>query len=114
MSYDKNLASRISELLKGINGITQKKMFGGLCFLHNGNMLCGIVKEKLVARAGPDVYVSLLKNKYTTRMDFTGKPLKGMLYILPEGIKTRASLKKWIDKCLSFVTTLPSKKKEKK
>jgi len=92
MSYNEFLATRILESLKGIKGITQKKMFGGLCFLHNGNMLCGIVKEKLVARVGPVAYESALKQNYTKPMDFTGKPLKGMVYVIPKGIKSNTNL----------------------
>ena len=85
-------------------------MFGGLCFLHNGNMLCGIVKEKLVARVGPEAYESALKQNYTKPMDFTGKPLKGMVYVIPKGIKSNTNLEKWINKSFDFVSKLPSKK----
>lgn len=112
MSYDEKLASRIAESLKDKRGITQKKMFGGLCFLLNGNMLCGIAKGKLVARVGPEAYDKSLKQKHTKPMDFTGKPLRGMVYILPEGTKSKASLKGWIDKSMDFVRTLPTKKKK--
>jgi len=102
MSYEEKLAFRVSESLEGIKGITKKKMFGGLCFLLNGNMLYGIAKGKLVARIGPETYESSLKQKYARPMDFTGKPLRGMVYVLPDGIKTKSSLKKWMDKSLDF------------
>ncbi|MCB9228046.1 MAG: TfoX/Sxy family protein [Deltaproteobacteria bacterium] len=84
-------------------------MFGGLCFLHNGNMLCGVAKGKMVARVGPDAYESALKQKNVTEMDFTGKPLKGMVYILESGTKRKDSVKKWVENSLEFTKTLPKK-----
>ena len=110
MPYDENLAKRIESILKFRCGITQKKMFGGLCFLINGNMLCGISDDKLMARVGPKNYDFSLKQKHATEMDFTGKPLKGIIYVLPDGIKRKDSLKKWIDICIEFVGALPKKK----
>lgn len=76
----------------------------------NGNMLCGIVDDKLMARVGPEQYDNALKHEYCTEMDFTGKPLKGMVYVLPEGIESKRSLKKWIDMCIAFASILPKKK----
>ncbi|NIP39606.1 MAG: TfoX/Sxy family protein [Candidatus Dadabacteria bacterium] len=110
MAYNQNLTERIESVLSTKPGITQKKMFGGLCFLLNGNMLCGIRGDKLMARVGPYNYDYALKQKYATEMDFTGKPLKGMIYVLPKGIKRKESLKKWIDMCIEFVGGRPKKK----
>ena len=110
MAYDEKLARRVESVIQSKKGITQKKMFGGLCFLLNGNMLCGINDNKLMARVGPDNYHYALKQKHTTEMDFTGKPIKGMIYVLPEGLKRNDSLKKWIDMCIDFVGTLSKKK----
>jgi TfoX/Sxy family transcriptional regulator of competence genes len=110
MAYDENLAQRIESVLKSGPEITQKKMFGGLCFLLSGNMLCGINGDKLMARVGQEKYEYALRQKHASEMDFTGKPLKGMIYVLPEGIKRKDSLTKWIDMCIEFVGTLPEKK----
>lgn len=107
MAYDKKLAKKIDSIRKTKNVVTSKKMFGGLCYLLNGNMLCGISYDKLMARVGPDQYEVALKQIYCVEMDFTGKPLRGMVYVLPEGIKTKNSLKKWIDMCIEFVSELP-------
>lgn len=109
MPYDENLAKRIESILKPIQRITQKKMFGGLCFLLNGNMLCGINDDKLMARVGQENYEFALKQKHVTEMDFTGKPLKGMIYVLPDGMKRKDSLKKWVNMCIEFVSTLEKK-----
>ena len=105
MAYEEKLAQRIGSILQSRPEVSNKKMFGGLCFLLSGNMLCGINEDKLMARVGPENYDHALKQKYATQMDFTGKPMKGMIYVLPEGVKTKDSLTKWID----FVSTLPKK-----
>lgn len=105
------LAERIAAVLRGKRGITQRKMFGGVCFLLHGNMVCGTVKNKLMARVGSEQYEKALKLRHVTPMDFTGRPLKGMIYVLPEGIRTRAMLERWIARALDCVRTLPKKKK---
>lgn len=110
MAYDEKLANRISKILNTAKGISRKKMFGGLCFLHNGNMLCGIDKHRnLMVRVGPEYYQKALKLKHAREMDFTGKPLTGMVYVAPEGIKTRTQLVQWIERGLSFTRSLPEK-----
>ena len=109
MAYDEKLADQIRDQFKGKGRITEKKMFGGLCFMMNGNMTCGVEKDNLVVRVGPDQYDWALKQKHTRPMDFTGRPLKGFVYVLPQGIKTPSSLKKWLDLATDFVNSLPSK-----
>ena len=111
MAYDEKLAERIRALLKDKRGYVEKKMFGGICFMLFGNMLCGVVDNKLMARVGKDNYLELLKKKYADPMDFTGKPMKGMLYVYAGGIKTKKDLQFWLDQCLAFVEPLPKKKK---
>jgi TfoX/Sxy family transcriptional regulator of competence genes len=110
MPYDENLAKRIKSILISRCEVSQKKMFGSLCFLFNGNMLCAVNGDKLMARVGQQNYEFALKQKHVTEMDFTGKSLKGMVYVLQEGIKRKDSLKKWINICIDFVSMLPKKK----
>ena len=109
MAYDEKLADRTRDRLKGKRGITEKKMFGGLCFMMNGHMVCGVEKDNLVVRVGPDQYDWALKQKHARPMDFTGRPLKGFVYVAPQGYKTLSSLKKWLDLATDFVDSLPSK-----
>ncbi|OPX56134.1 TfoX N-terminal domain-containing protein [Oceanospirillum multiglobuliferum] len=109
MAYDKGLAERIREQLKGNIYITEKKMFGGLCFLHDGNMLCGIVKDELMLRTGPDLYATLLTKPHAREMDFTGRPMKGMLIVETQGFSEDTDLKWWLDQVLVFVSGLPPK-----
>ena len=74
-----------------------------------GNMCCGIVKDTLMLRVGPDQYEKLLRKPHARPMDFTGRPLKGFLYVAPEGIRTEAALRHWVQHALDFVATLPAK-----
>ena len=109
MAYDEGLAERIREQLVGNIYITEKKMFGGLCFLHDRNMLCGVVKDELMLRTGPDLYEALLDKPNAREMDFTGKPMKGMLIVEAQGFAEDIDLKWWLEQVLGFVSQLPPK-----
>ena len=110
MAYDEGLAERIQDYFKERNDVTVKKMFGGLCFMVSDHMCCGIVGDQLMARVGPDQYAECLNKKHAREMDFTGKAMKGMVYVSPEGIKKDRDLQSWIGICESFVASLPPKK----
>jgi hypothetical protein len=110
MAYDEGLAQRIREQLQDRLDVKEKKMFGGVCFMVSNHMCCGIVKDKLMARIGPDNYENCLSKEYISEMDFTGKAMKGMIYIAPKGIESDKDLKEWLDYCLDFVKSLPEKK----
>ena len=109
MPYNEALADKIRMIVKRRRGITEKKMFGGLCFLQNGNMCCGVEKERLVVRVGPDGYSRAMKEKNVRPMDFTGRPLKGFVYVMPKSLKRKASLTRWINLGLDFARSLPKK-----
>ena len=109
MPYDEQLAVRIRDRFKDRRGITEQRMFGGLCFMFRGNMICGVEKSNLVVRVGTDHYEKFLKEPHARKMDFTGRPLKGFIYVSADGCKTTAGLKKWTDRAFDFVRTLPAK-----
>jgi TfoX/Sxy family transcriptional regulator of competence genes len=109
MPYDEKLAKRIEAILEDMEGIATRMMFGGQCFLHNGNMVCGVTPSDLMIRVGKERYDAVLKRKHAREMDFTGKPLTGMVYVSKEGCKSKSALKKWIDLGLDFTSTLPAK-----
>ncbi len=109
MAYDEKLANRIRGILAGQKGAGEKKMFGGIAFMLNGNMCCGAIDDLLMARVGPNQYEAALKLPHVRPMDFTGKPMKGYVYVEPEGYKEDVYLKIWIDRCAGFVSTLPKK-----
>ncbi len=109
MAYSERLAERIRVVLGGRGDVVEKKMFGGLSFLVNGNMCCGVIGDELMARVGPDGYEAALERPHARPMDFTGKPLKGFVYVGLKGFATQAALESWIGLALDFVETLPAK-----
>ena len=109
MAYDEALADRIGVILKDQPNVVGKKMFGGIAFMVNGNMCCGVVKDTLMLRVGPENYESLLSHPPAREMDFTGKSMKGMIYVDPDGLKSEEELKTWVERALEFVLSLPAK-----
>jgi len=109
MAYDEALADRIGVILKDQPNVVGKKMFGGIAFMVSGNMCCGVVKDTLMLRVGAENHESLLSQPHAREMDFTGKSMKGMIYVDPEGLKTEEELKTWVDRALEFVLSLPAK-----
>jgi TfoX/Sxy family transcriptional regulator of competence genes len=109
MAYDQGLTERLRELLPEHAGIGEKKMFGGLCLLSRGHMFVGIVGEALMARVGPAAYDKALRRPHTRVMDFTGRPMKGYVFVDPPGYEEDRNLKRWVDDSLKFVKTLPDK-----
>ena len=88
-------------------------MFGGLCFSLSDHMCCVIIGDKLIARVGLENYSDCLTKPYTSEMDFTGKPVKGLIYILPDGFESDSGLAHWVNICISFVDSLPPKQLKK-
>ncbi|MEZ4702722.1 MAG: TfoX/Sxy family protein [Rhodothermales bacterium] len=109
MAFDTALAERIRSTLASKVSVTEKRMFGGLAFMHRGYMFCGIVKDELMARVGPAGYEAALRLPHVRPMDFTGKPMKGYVYVSRDGLESDAALDGWVDRTLSFVKTLPDK-----
>lgn len=102
MAYDEKLARRIRRLLSRHPGVQEKKMMGGLTFMVNGKMCVGILHEDLMARIGPDAYGDALTRKGCREMDFNGKPMKGFVFIGPEGTTTGRDLGSWVRLALAF------------
>jgi TfoX/Sxy family transcriptional regulator of competence genes len=111
MACDEQLVERVRAVLKGTRGVGERRMFGGVCFTVNGNMVCGVVKDDLMVRVGPDRYERALKQPHARPMDFTGRPMKGFVFVAPQGIKSDASLKTWIGSGLEHVWNLAAKPK---
>ena len=114
MAYDERLAEQIRGYFKRRKGIEEKRMFGGLCFMLNGHMCCGVDKDRLMVRVLPDRYEMLLKNQHARKMDFTGKPLKGFIFITDAGYGTAAGLSRWLDEAVECAKSKPPKKKKAK
>ena len=110
MAYDEQLAERVRAVLAGQSGLTERKMFGGLAFMLAGNMCVGVAQDQLMVRLGRDLYEEALTRPYAAPMDFTGRPMKGFVYVTPGGISTPAALGEWVDLGVQFCRTLPAKK----
>jgi len=110
MAFDENTADRVRSVLRRRRGVSERKMFGGLCFLLNGNMCCGLIGSNLVLRLGDAGTRAALTESDTHEMDFTGKAMKSMIYVRPPGYATDEDLSAWIDRAVKFCRSLPAKK----
>jgi hypothetical protein len=109
MAYDESLAKRIRASLAGQDGLVEKKLFGGLGFMIQGNIACGAIGNDLVVRVGPDAYTDLLLRPHTRPFDFTGRPMKGWLVVLPAGLASGDDLDHWVSLGAAFARSLPAK-----
>lgn len=109
MAYDEKLAQRIRRALDGHEGISEKKMFGGVAFLRHGLMFAGVSDKSLMARVGKPLYADSLARAHVREMAFTGRPMAGYVYIDAPGINTENRLAFWLSRCETFVATLPPK-----
>jgi TfoX/Sxy family transcriptional regulator of competence genes len=109
MAYSKSLVERIRHIVSRQRGVTEKKMFGGVCFLLHGNILVGVWKDSLIARVGKDAYETALQTKHVKEFDITGRPMTGWVMVEPDGIDSDHQLAHWIDQATQFVRTLPGK-----
>ena len=108
MAYDEALAERLRERLRGADGVTEKKMFGGLAFLMHGNMTVGVIGDDLIVRVGPDDTDAALARPGARKFDFTGRPMKGWVVVDGAGLDDDI-VQDWINQGFAFVATLPPK-----
>jgi TfoX/Sxy family transcriptional regulator of competence genes len=106
MAYDEHLAEQMRGILAGAPDVDEKKMFGGVAFLKEGKMFCGIVKDDLMVRVGPEHYEAALADAHVRPMDFTGRPMNGYVFVGPGGTQTEKAIKRWVDQGAAFVATL--------
>src|SRR5262245_58981202 len=109
MAYNEKLAERIRRQLSARADVVERRMFGGLAFMVKGHMCCGIVGNELMIRVGPEAYEAALKEKHTREMDFTGKPLRGMVYVAAPGFASAKQLGKWIERGLLSARSMASR-----
>lgn len=109
MAFDETLAARIRDALARKKGVEEKKMFGCVCFLLDGNALAGVWKDRLIARLGPDEGEAALRELHVRAFDITGKPMRNWVAVEPEGVEDDDQVKEWIDRATKFVRTLPKK-----
>ena len=109
MPYDTLLAARIRAALGPLPELVEKKMFGGVGFLVNGNMACGVHKNDLIVRVGPASYDEALSRPYTHVFDMAGHPMAGWIMVAPEGCTTENELQAWVGQGLAFTRSIPNK-----
>jgi TfoX/Sxy family transcriptional regulator of competence genes len=110
MAYDEDLANRIRELIAAEEGVTEKKMFGGLAFLVGGNMsVAASGQGGLLARVDPADSEALVAKPHAERMEMRGRPMDGWLRVAPEGIRTKRQLEPWVRRGVAYARSLPAK-----
>jgi len=112
MAFSEALASRIRQALARKKSVAEKKMFGGIGFLLNGNMLVGVWKESLIVRLGDEQGAEAMVEPHVGEFNITGRSMKGWLLVAPEGVRNDDQLRSWIQRAVKFVGNLPAKKKE--
>jgi hypothetical protein len=111
--FDEKLAQRIRKRLSTHNAV-EKHMFGGLCFMVNDAMCCGVHRDDFVARVGADRHEEAMQHAHVRPMDITGRPMRGFLFVGPEGVRTDAQLNKWLNCCISRVDSNEDQKRPKR
>lgn len=109
MAYDEGLLQRVREVADTGTEWVEKKMFGGVAIMLNGNMACGIVENELMVRVGPDAYEDALAQPHARVLDFTKRPMRGMVMVAIEGIDTDEDLAAWVGRGVAFAGSLPAK-----
>jgi TfoX/Sxy family transcriptional regulator of competence genes len=109
MAYDESIAERVRAVLAARADVIERKMFGGLAFLVRGHMCCGVLGSELVVRVGSENYFAALQEPHARKMDFTGRALKGLVYVGQSGTRSDWNLRRWVNRGLEFVESLPAK-----
>ncbi|MEX0971723.1 MAG: TfoX/Sxy family protein [Solirubrobacterales bacterium] len=109
MAYDEQLADRVRDVLESCAEFTDRKMFGGIAFMVGGNMAVGVIGDDLMVRLDPADAGKALSKPHTRPMDFTGKPMKGMIYVDPAGTEADEDLGAWVEAGADFASSLPPK-----
>jgi TfoX N-terminal domain len=109
MAYDEALAARIRDILGGAEGVAERKMFGGIAFLINGNMACGVNRDDMIVRLEPEQTDAALAEPHVRLFDMTGRPMKGWVVVGPAGVADDADLRSWVGRGADFARSLPAK-----
>jgi hypothetical protein len=109
VAFDEALAARVRDVLGDTDGLHEKRMFGGLAFLLNGNMCCGVHGNDLIVRLDPEQTEEALRQQDVRVFDLTGRPMKGWVLVAPGGIETDDDLRSWTAKGVAFAGSLPAK-----
>ena len=111
MAYSEDIDRRVFGLVKDMQGVERKKMFGGTCHLLHGNIFCGVHNDRLILRLGEAHAAELLINDHVDEFDITGRPMKGWIMVREDGFRSDRELAQWLDTARKFVLSLPAKNK---
>jgi TfoX/Sxy family transcriptional regulator of competence genes len=115
MAYNESISNRIREALAEIPNVEEKRMFGGICYMVDGKMCIGVAQDEMMCRIGEDNYEAALERKGCREMVFTGRAMKGYVFVSEEGMKSKKDFDYWVRLCLEFnPQAKASKKKTKK
>jgi TfoX/Sxy family transcriptional regulator of competence genes len=114
MAYDERLAERIRTAMEDVPEVAEIAMFGGLCFTVRGNMAVGLNGTDLMVRLDPDEHDAALAEPHARPMDFTGRPMRGFLYVDAAGTRSGAGLRKWVRRGVAYASALPPKRPRKR
>jgi TfoX/Sxy family transcriptional regulator of competence genes len=109
MAYDEQLAERIRQVLADQSGVSERRMFGGIGFLLNGNMCCGVSGDELILRLGGEGGEAALEDSNVRPFDMTGRPMKGWVLVAAAGLGTDDALRRWVGEGVDFAASLPPK-----
>jgi len=113
VAYDEKLAARLRRRLSRQPELSERKMFGGICFMLHGNMCCGVLADQLIVRVEPQYYASAINRPHTRVMEITGRPMKGFVVVLPKGFASSKALKEWLAVGTRCARSLPPKRAAK-
>jgi TfoX/Sxy family transcriptional regulator of competence genes len=109
MAYDLDLAQRVRKDIRTLEGYTEREMFGGIGFMLDGNMCCGVIGDDLIVRVGPGGYEEALSQANVKVFDMSGRPMRGWVIVTPQGLSSEERLMDWVRKGVDFAQSLPAK-----
>lgn len=109
MAYDEALAERIRTVLADRDDVREQKMFGGIAFMVGERMAVGVIREDLMVRVGPEAHDEALERPHTRPMDFSGRPMRGMVYVAPAGVARDEDLARWVRDAAAHAAAQPPK-----
>lgn len=114
MAYDEKTAERVRKVLSGRRDVAEKKLMGGLCFMVKGAMCCSVSgRGGLLVRVGPEAFERMLGEPHVQPMEMRGRTMTSFVRVMPDGYRTEAALRKWVQRGVDFALTLPAKPKRK-
>jgi TfoX/Sxy family transcriptional regulator of competence genes len=114
MAYDEALAQRIRTALLTVPQVDERKMFGGITFMVSNQMCCGVLKDELIVKVGPEGFDQLIAEPHVRVFDFTGRPMVGMVYVAAPAVASDEALHAWIERGVEFVRTHPKAEKRRR